>query len=128
MSLAWEVPAADISRSALHPSASAPLPLCKDPTRALQSLWQSLVRLQTSFCLQSHYQAVCRTASTCTATIIHAGWNALESNTVKLLQYKTCPQVRTRTDLPQYNRPTAEVIRRFRDFTHLENMLSEKNK
>jgi hypothetical protein len=38
------------------------------------------------------------------------------------------PQVRTRTDLPQYNRPTSEVIRRFRDFTHLEHMLSEKNK
>lgn len=37
-------------------------------------------------------------------------------------------QVRTRTDLPQYNRPTSEVIRRFRDFTHLEHMLSEKNK
>lgn len=37
-------------------------------------------------------------------------------------------KVRTRTDLPQYNRPTSEVIRRFRDFTHLEHMLSEKNK
>lgn len=37
-------------------------------------------------------------------------------------------QVRTRTDLPQYNRPTSEVIRRFRDFAHLENMLAEKNK
>lgn len=37
-------------------------------------------------------------------------------------------KVRTRTDLPQYKRPTSEVIRRFRDFTHLEHMLAEKNK
>eukprot|EP00879_Flechtneria_rotunda_P002248 GHRR01002436.1.p1 GENE.GHRR01002436.1~~GHRR01002436.1.p1 ORF type:complete len:478 (+),score=184.33 GHRR01002436.1:327-1760(+) len=37
-------------------------------------------------------------------------------------------KVRTRTRLPQYNRPTSEVIRRFRDFVHLEQQLSEKHK
>jgi hypothetical protein len=37
-------------------------------------------------------------------------------------------QVRTRTDLQQYNRATSEVIRRFRDFTHLEALLADKHK
>eukprot|EP00878_Enallax_costatus_P016879 GHUV01017718.1.p1 GENE.GHUV01017718.1~~GHUV01017718.1.p1 ORF type:complete len:395 (+),score=141.91 GHUV01017718.1:1633-2817(+) len=37
-------------------------------------------------------------------------------------------QVRTRTKLAQYNRPTSEVIRRFRDFAHLEHQLQEKYK
>lgn len=37
-------------------------------------------------------------------------------------------QVRTRTKLAQYNRPTSEVIRRFRDFAHLEHQLQDKYK
>jgi sorting nexin-1/2 len=37
-------------------------------------------------------------------------------------------QVRTHTRLPQYNRPSCEVIRRFRDFVHLESQLSEKHR
>lgn len=45
-----------------------------------------------------------------------------------MLLLRVTRQVRTRTDLPQYNRPTSEVIRRFRDFTHLEHLLAEKNK
>ncbi|KAF8058870.1 SNX1 [Scenedesmus sp. PABB004] len=37
-------------------------------------------------------------------------------------------KVRTRTSLPQYNRPAAEVIRRFRDFAHLEAQLGERHR
>ncbi|WIA39527.1 hypothetical protein OEZ86_005618 [Tetradesmus obliquus] len=37
-------------------------------------------------------------------------------------------KVRTTTRLPQYNRPSCEVIRRFRDFVHLEGQLAEKHK
>jgi sorting nexin-1/2 len=37
-------------------------------------------------------------------------------------------QVRTHTRLPQYNRPSCEVIRRFRDFVHLEGQLAEKHR
>eukprot|EP00882_Tetradesmus_deserticola_P028606 GHRQ01031874.1.p1 GENE.GHRQ01031874.1~~GHRQ01031874.1.p1 ORF type:complete len:359 (+),score=175.37 GHRQ01031874.1:31-1077(+) len=37
-------------------------------------------------------------------------------------------KVRTRTRLPQYNRPSCEVIRRFRDFAHLESQLAEKHR
>jgi sorting nexin-1/2 len=36
--------------------------------------------------------------------------------------------VRTHTRLPQYNRPSCEVIRRFRDFVHLESQLAEKHR
>lgn len=36
--------------------------------------------------------------------------------------------MRTRTSLQQYNRPHCEVIRRFRDFAHLESQLAEKHK
>eukprot|EP00775_Hariotina_reticulata_P011886 gene11886-12030_t len=37
-------------------------------------------------------------------------------------------KVRTRTRLSQYNRSSAEVIRRFRDFVHLEQQLADQHK
>ena len=38
------------------------------------------------------------------------------------------PQVRSRTNLQQYARPSNEVIRRFRDFAWLHDRLAEENK
>jgi hypothetical protein len=38
------------------------------------------------------------------------------------------PQVRSRTTLPQYARPSNEVIRRFRDFAWLHDRLAEENR
>jgi hypothetical protein len=82
----------------------------------LDSNTTSLQRLLTGWLAANYATAACFTR-----LLTSAAAHALQCAA-------SVSQVRTRTDLPQYNRPTSEVIRRFRDFAHLENMLSEKNK